>query len=408
MRESAIGIRRDPRWTERSLSDVTELLRRGTAPSYVSSSPIQVIGQRCVQLSGFKPEAARPHDPAQASRSLIAKRGDVLLNSTGAGTIGRSCLFDDEGVFAVDSHVTALRARRDLVEPRWIDLILRSPWGQSRLETHCFSGSTNQVELSRTELSRTLIPVPPLDEQRRIIQVIDTASAQEHAIEASIAKLRRMRQAILLDSLAPIGGSHPPRTWTRVPLREVVPKAEYGISEALDRGPQGLPVLRMNNLQNGRPELSELRYSSTPAPKGLELRYGDVLFNRTNSIEHIGKSAMWRAELPKATYASYLVRINPDADRLLPEYLTEWLMHPVIRQRVRSISTVAVQQVNVNPTRLRELHIDMPLELGEQRRIIDSLQSCDGQIDQERSGLVKLRKLKQGIMDDLLAGGEVR
>ncbi|WP_432107491.1 restriction endonuclease subunit S [Streptomyces sp. AA1529] len=402
MPDSAIGIRHDPRWIERSFSDVTELLRRGMAPSYVSSSTVRVIGQRCVQSGGFQAEAARPHDPAQTSKSLIAERGDVLLNSTGAGTIGRSCVFDGKGVFSVDSHVTVLRARRDLVEPRWLDLILRSPWGQSHLESHCFVGSTNQVELSRAELAGTMIPVPSLSEQRRIIEVIDAASAQERAIEKSIVKLRRVRQAILLDSMASISGSYLSRTWARVPLKDVVPLAEYGISEALDRDVKGLPVLRMNNLQNGRPELSDLRYSPTPVPKWLELRYGDVLFNRTNSIEHVGKSVMWRDELPRATYASYLVRINPDADRLIPEYLVEWLMHPAIRQRVRSISTVAVQQVNVNPTRLRELEIDMPVDLDEQRRIIESLQSCDGQIDQDRAELSKIHRLKRGIVEGLL------
>lgn len=113
---------------------------------------------------------------------------------------------------------------------------------------------------------------------------------------------------------------------------------------------------------------------------------------------------MWREEIPEATFASYLVRINPDATRLIPEYLIEWLMHPLIRQRVRSISTVAVQQVNVNPTRLRDLEIDMPIDVAAQRRIVDSLHSCDEQIEGEQAELSKLRTLKQGLVDDLLAG----
>src|SRR5262249_50638672 len=129
-----------------------------------------------------------------------------------------------------------------------------------------------------------------------------------------------------------------------------------------------------------------------------------VLFNRTNSIDHIGKSCMWREEIPRATFASYLVRVNPDSSRLIPEYLVEWLMHPLTRQKVRSISTVAVQQVNVNPTRLRELEIDMPVMLSDQRRIVDRLLACDAQVEVERAELVKLGKLKQGIVDDQLSG----
>jgi type I restriction enzyme S subunit len=99
-----------------------------------------------------------------------------------------------------------------------------------------------------------------------------------------------------------------------------------------------------------------------------------------------------------------LVRLNPDQSRLLPEYLVEWLMHPVIRQRVRSISTVAVQQVNVNPSRLRELEIDFPDDLAEQRRIVSTLASFDDRIGRELDELSKLRKLKRGLIGDLLSG----
>lgn len=258
--------------------------------------------------------------------------------------------------------------------------------------------------ISQGAIERLILRWPPLHEQRRIVEVIEAASVQERAIKASIAKLTSLRQGALLAAMASVGDGELPADWVRVPLKDVVPKAEYGISEALDRDPRGLPVLRMNNLQNGRPELSELRYSPVPVPERLELRHGDVLFNRTNSIDHIGKSGMWRDEIPRATFASYLVRINPDASRLIPEYLVEWLMHPLIRQRVRSISTVAVQQVNVNPTRLRELEIDMPADPAEQRRIVDSLYSCDEQIENEQAELAKLRVLKTGIVDDLLTG----
>jgi type I restriction enzyme S subunit len=139
-------------------------------------------------------------------------------------------------------------------------------------------------------------------------------------------------------------------------------------------------------------------------PGRLLLQRQDVLFNRTNSIDHVGKAAMWRDELPGATFASYLVRLIPDLRCLTPEYLVEWLMHPQVRQRVRSISTVAVQQVNVNPSRLRELEIDLPVDLAEQRRIIATLETCDEQIRRESEELNKLRELRQGLVDDLLSG----
>ncbi|MEU0615700.1 restriction endonuclease subunit S [Streptomyces albogriseolus] len=246
--------------------------------------------------------------------------------------------------------------------------------------------------------------IPPINEQVRIVEILAGFEDAEHGIESSISKLRNVRHGALLASMESVASETPAAGWTRVLLKDIVPSVEYGISEALDGDARGVPVLRMNNIQSARIDVDELRYCPVPVPSKLFLRRGDVLFNRTNSMEHIGKTAMWRDELPSATFASYLVRLIPDLQRVTPEYLVEWLMHPLIRQRVRSISTVAVQQVNVNPSRLRELKIDLPVDLAEQRRIVAMLEACDEQIGREEEELNKLRALKQGLVDDLLSG----
>ncbi|MEV0451260.1 restriction endonuclease subunit S [Streptomyces sp. NPDC050600] len=330
--------------------------------------------------------------------------GDILLNEGQENLmmVGRSALYQgDPGIYCFQNTLIRFRPGPGVV-PEYAQAVFVR-WRARGV----FAGIAEKTSISHLGGNRfgsLLFPLRPLREQRRIVDIIGAVSAQERAIETSIAKLRSVRQGALLASMAAIQSESPPAGWARIPLKDVVPTAEYGISEALDRDPQGVPVLRMNNLQDGRPELSEMRYSPAPVAKRLELRSGDVLFNRTNSIDHIGKSCIWRDELPMATFASYLVRINPDRSRLIPEYLVEWLMHPVIRQRVRSISTIAVQQVNVNPTRLRELEIDLPVDLEEQRRIVDFLHSCDEQIHDEQEELAKLRDLKQGLVDDLLSG----
>ncbi|MGW3726890.1 restriction endonuclease subunit S [Streptomyces sp. NPDC000851] len=194
--------------------------------------------------------------------------------------------------------------------------------------------------------------------------------------------------------------------WLRVPLSDVVTSVEYGISEPLVNDPAGLPVLRMNNLQDGRPEVSDLRYCPGRVPERLYLRRGDVLFNRTNSIDLVGKSALWMDELPAASFASYLVRLNPNKERILPEYLVEWLHHPVTRQRVRAIATVAVQQVNVNPTRLCQLEIDLPANLGEQRHIVEVLEALGEQERAIEAAIVKAGLIRQKVARDLLSRGE--
>ncbi|MFF8020716.1 restriction endonuclease subunit S [Streptomyces sp. NPDC007896] len=301
---------------------------------------------------------------------------------------------------AVNQAISVLEVGSQL-EPRYLLLALQH--GKPRWSRYAAS-TRKDPNITKSDVLEFGVLVPPLPVQRRIVEVIDSFTEMERGIEASISKLRKVRRGALMASMAAIASEEPRAGWVRVPLKDIVPSVEYGVSEALDRDARGVPVLRMNNIRNGRIDADELRYCPAPVPAKLFLRQGDVLFNRTNSMEHIGKTAMWRDELSSATFASYLVRLIPDLLRVTPEYLVEWLMHPLVRQRVRSISTVAVQQVNVNPSRLRELEIDLPIDLAEQRRIVAMLEACDDQIERENEELYKLRELKQGLVDDLLSG----
>ncbi|MFI2366982.1 hypothetical protein [Streptomyces sp. NPDC018833] len=394
-------------WEQVPLGAVVTEIRNGTSPVESQTwTGVQMLGLGCLTLNGFQPRQLK-HAPSASlgQHTAVLRDGDLLVSRANTRElVGVAGIYRDIGTPCIyPDLMMRLRSSEEYV-PEFLEIVLRAPKARRRIAALAQGTSDSMVKISGAALRRVPVPVIPMREQQRIVELVDAVSAQERAIEDSITKLRRVRQGALLAAMAPLGGNESLKGWARMPLKDIVPTAEYGVSEALDRDSRGIAVLRMNNLESGRPELSDLRYSPVPLPARLELSHGDVLFNRTNSIDHIGKSAMWRGEIPKASFASYLVRINPDASRLIPEYLVEWLMHPLVRQRVRSISTVAVQQVNVNPTRLRELVIDMPIDLGEQRRIVDSLYACDAQISGEQEELRKLRALKTGLVDDLLSG----
>ncbi|WP_406252492.1 restriction endonuclease subunit S [Streptomyces atratus] len=337
--------------------------------------------------------------------SLIA--GDILLNEgQSLELVGRSALYDgSDGSYCFQNTLVRFRPGIHIL-PKFAQIVF-SRWLATGVFAAVAKKTTSIAHLGSDRFSALLFPVLPVAVQRAVVETLDSLSLAERSVEGAIAKVRSIRQGILLASMGQIGQPVVCEEWMRVPLKVVVPSTDYGISEALVSDPQGMPVLRMNNIRDGQLDTSELRYCPTSVPDRLVLRHGDVLFNRTNSIEHVGKAAMWKNDLPKATFASYLVRLNPDLRQITPEYLVEWLQHPIIRQRVKAISTVAVQQVNVNPTRLRDLEIDLPISLDEQRRIVSSLTACDDRIRREEEELAKLRQLKIGLADDLLAGRAV-
>ncbi|MEU8735059.1 restriction endonuclease subunit S [Streptomyces tendae] len=383
----------------------------GESPTDFRKPNVRILRATNIDSEG-RVDYSRPALRVLEAREISRKRlypGDLLLEASGGGPgtpVGRVALHkghSGELGYICSNFFRALRPKADLVHPEYLTHLLVAAYHSPRIWRYQ-QQTTGLVNLKLGDYLNQLLWIPPVREQARSVRILAGFEQAEQGIEASISKLRNVRHGALLASMASVDSAKPTAGWVRMPLKDIVPSAEYGVSEALDRDTRGVPVLRMNNIQNGRINAEDLRYCLVPVPAKLFLRRGDVLFNRTNSMEHIGKAAMWRDELPSATFASYLVRLLPDLQRVTPEYLVEWLMHPQVRQRVRSISTVAVQQVNVNPTRLRELEIDLPVDLAEQRRIVATLEACDEQIEREKEELKKLRELKRGLVDDLLSG----
>ncbi len=397
MRDSSIGIPHGSKWPERSLADVTEVLRRGVAPAYVDSSTVRVIGQRCVQWGGFRAEAARPHDSALLNRSLIVKPGDVLLNSTGAGTIGRSCIFDTDDVFAVDSHVTLLRAKRELIEPRWLDLVLRSPWGQIYLESHCFIGSTNQVELSGRQLARTTIPVPPLREQQRVVGAVDAVAAQERVAEALIAKLD-MIEAGLMAELSVVECDSFEQALDFGPQNGIYkPSSSYGL--------EGTPIVRINSFDGGPSDFTcnLARVSLTKAELDrYQLSVGDVIINRVNSLELVGKSTTVGALMESTVFESNMMRCKVAADRALTAFVEVWLSSQTVKRYFRARAKSAISQASINGSDIRACPFPK-LEIVDQRKFLRRLSAVRDQRMSESSELAKLGDIKRGVINELLA-----
>ncbi len=121
-------IRSEANWPIRRLGDLVTLLRRCTAPVYVYDSDVMAIGQRCVTDTDFDGSRSRPHSATAISNVVTPEAGDVLINSTGTGTIGRSVIFRDQTRrYIVDGHVTVARPRRTELVGRWLNDVLRSP-----------------------------------------------------------------------------------------------------------------------------------------------------------------------------------------------------------------------------------------------------------------------------------------
>jgi type I restriction enzyme S subunit len=196
-----------------------------------------------------------------------------------------------------------------------------------------------------------------------------------------------------------------PQGWAYVKLKELCKSFDYGTS-AKSQPTGNVPVLRMGNLQSGRIDWTDLVYTSNPDEiKKYSLEPNTVLFNRTNSPELVGKTAIYRGER-QSIFAGYLIRVNP-LPCLDPEYLNLCLNTYYARVFCGRVKTDGVSQSNINAKKLAAFEVPF-CPLAEQQRIVAKLEVLLGKVDACRKRLEKipviLKRFRQSVLAAACSG----
>jgi len=183
-----------------------------------------------------------------------------------------------------------------------------------------------------------------------------------------------------------------PEDWRLVPVGDALRGTQYGLSEPGDSN-GNTPIVGMRDLNNGSVNLGGLATVDDGGAdwRGMQLRRGDILLNRTNSADLVGKAGIVRED-SEAVFASYLVRLDVDREKAEPEYVNYWLNTAIAQTALKRLSTRGVSQANINPTEFRK-HCPLPLPpLPEQRKIAEILRTWDQALEK----LEALRAANEG------------
>lgn len=236
------------------------------------------------------------------------------------------------------------------------------------------AGSGLLTEAWRAERER-----PPADEASGPLQQAFAARTEAYeaqcrdAVETGVRPPRRPRNLERSPWQVPEPLEPPeiPPAWEMVALRDIALRAQYGTSvRAGARAKGGVPILRMGNIQNGEIDVSDLKYID-PASEDVPaytVQRGDILFNRTNSPELVGKAAVFDLNL-RSVFASYLVRLSCDERLVSSRYVCAWINSPWGRWWARTVRTDCVSQSNINASKLLAMPIPLP-PLAEQQEIV--------------------------------------
>ncbi|MEV4178472.1 restriction endonuclease subunit S [Nonomuraea sp. NPDC049709] len=253
-------------------------------------------------------------------------------------------------------------------------------------------------------ISRLEIGIPPLPEQRRIVEILNTLDFRIENQQAILEKLKNVTTAVVTDQL------------TRIidPTEAVLPLAALasvtsGVTLGTETGGSvELPYLRVANVQDGFIDTSEMksvRVSRADAKRYL-LEAGDVLLTEGGDLDKLGRGAVWDARIDPCICQNHVFRVRCERTLLLPEYLAAFSSSHQGKRYFLSIAKQTTNLASINSSQLKNMPIPLPsIEL--QKRLIDVANTGAGRINHESSELQRLNLLKQGLLEDLLTG-EVR
>jgi restriction endonuclease S subunit len=286
------------------------------------------------------------------------------------------------------AHAMVLRAKSEVVLPEFLPFFMQSDLFMNRA-----------IEISVGSLSPTInwktlatqqFVLPPTDEQARLVEMLLAIELASFSNEEIGRRADQLHQSLLSEVLG--------RKWPIVELGAVVQGTQYGLS--INAGSEGqYPMLRMMNIEEGLCVENDIKYVDLNEKdfETYRLVNGDVLFNRTNSYELVGRTGVYELQ-GDHVFASYLVRIKTLPDKLEPKFLTLYLNSNFGRRQVLAYATKAVSQANVNASNLLRVRLPLP-PLDEQQKLLDLI---DKTKSAEKTALGR-RKISEAMKKILLA-----
>ena len=393
------------------------------------------------------------------------RANDVLFNNTNSPQlVGKTACIGIADGQAFSNHMTRLRMAPG-IDPRFVATQLHYLWMSGYFLHRCLK-HVNQASISSTSLAETVpLVLPPLPEQHRIVAEIEKhftrLDASVAALKRAQANLKRYRASLLkaacegrlvpteaerarsehrdyepahllLERILAERRTHwesqpkhrgkyrePARPdtsdlpelqkgWVWASVEQLSYLVQYGTSTKASSSSVGTPVLRMGNIQDGKLDFSNLKYLPNGNPEVTKtlLNPGDLLFNRTNSAELVGKSAVFKGELPAVCFASYLIRVSFD-DSYLSDFACTYINSEHGRNFIRSVVSQQVGQANVNGTKLSSMPTPLP-PLAEQHRIVAEVERQMSVIQQAEAAvdasLKRADRLRQSILKQAFLG----
>jgi type I restriction enzyme S subunit len=350
------------KWPTLPLSRCVRLLGGGTPskanPDYWSGdipwvSPKDMAGREIFDTQDHITESA-----VLSSATQVVPAGSLLL-VVRSGILARKLPVAITRVpVALNQDLKALVPKSDVIDSEYLTYYL--DFMAADVLANCVKRGATVHSIDIDKLSTIEIPIPPVSEQQRIVNILDQADSLRKSRSEANALSDRILAAIFRKVFGEPATN--PMGWPEYRIGDLFAETLYGTSARANDLRQGIAVVRMNNIDSeGRVDLKSLKYIELPESEitRLELRRGDILFNRTNSQELVGKTGLWVDRL-KAVPASYLIRIRVRENLVLPEFVWAYMNTRFFKGLLLDMARRAIGMANINAIELRSLPAFLP------------------------------------------------
>ena len=357
------------------------------------------VGVRIIRISNVQKgyiedntPAFYPFDDINVEKYKLFE-GDLLLSLT--GNVGRVGLLEKKFLpAALNQRVACIRIKDDTtLDKSFLFNFLNS----DSFEQKCILSSKGvaQKNMSTEWLKDYKIPLPPLDEQRKIAAVLDKVSDLIAKRRQQLDKLDELVKARFVEMFGTFPANE--HDWPVGTIRDVIQEARYGSSRPAVEGGQ-YPYLRMNNITySGELDLTDIKQIDVPESELTKctVKRGDVLFNRTNSKELVGKTCVYDRD-ERMVLAGFVIRVRVN-DRVLPEFLSAFLNTDFSKQMLLGMCKTAIGQANINAQEMQNIGIYIP-PVDLQKGFVAYKQQVKKSKTTISRSLDKLETLKKALM----------
>jgi type I restriction enzyme M protein len=318
------------------------------------------------------------------SEFLVAGPAIIVGRKGSAGEV----VWEAENCFPIDTTFYVKINHPD-IDPYFLFEVLKG------LELGSLRAGVGVPGLNRNDAYQVLIPFPPSEVQKIITAECANVDKTEAAARKSLDTANTKIEVLISDIYE--------STTTRVEIDRISTNVQYGLNEAMNEGSVGYKIFRMNEIIQGRMvDNGKMKHADVSAEEFSKVRLskGDLLFNRTNSIEHVGKTGLFDLE-GDYCFASYLVRVVPDITKVLPNFLEKMMNSIAFQTEAKGKASKSINQANINATVMRNIQVPLP-SLSDQKRFTNKAEALETQIADAQKTIRGAAALKRAILQKYL------